>query len=232
MTTAGGMDTTCAGNATDGEKSLSNPRHPAKFSPQVISIFSTWLSHLSPILDPFAGVGSWKNPSLIGNEIEYEWASQSPNPTVLGDATQLAFRSGSFPGACTSPTFGNRMADHHNATDDSRRNTYTHSIGHPLHSNNSGKMGWGPAYWSLHRLAWREVYRVLTHNGLFAIHVSDFIASSVRIPVCNWHWAELKGVGFDFVTGYSFPKKGLREGANHDVRVGREMCMLWRKSGL
>lgn len=123
------------------------------------------------------------------------------------------------------------MADHHNAKDSSRRNTYTHAMGRSLHASNTGAVSWGPRYWTMHSAAWQEVHRVLQPSGYFAIHVSDFIASGVRVPVVKWHMAELKGLGFEYVTGLSFPKKGLREGANHNVRVGQEVCALWRKRG-
>lgn len=223
------MDTSNVPSVAGPDSRLNPPKHPAKYSPDVVVIFRSWLAHLSPLLDPFAGVGTWANPRLVGNEIEYEWASQSPNPTIVGDAMALPIRSGIFPGACTSPTFGNRMADHHVARDDSVRNTYTHKLGHVLHANNTGKVHWGPGYWTMHDVAWREVWRVLKPGGFFAVHVSDFLAYEVRVPVVNWHMRQLVEIGFKFVEGLTIPKRGLRQGANHSVRVGREMCTLWKK---
>lgn len=51
--------------------------------------------------------------------------------TIVGNALYLPFRDRAFDGIVTSPCYGNRMADHHDARDDSKRNTYTHSARHP-----------------------------------------------------------------------------------------------------
>jgi hypothetical protein len=84
-------------------------------------------------------------------ELEPEWASQHPR-TMVGDARALPLPDATFDMVVTSPTYGNRMTDHHNAKDGSRRITYTHNLGRTLTPGNSGAMQWGEDYRQLHRL--------------------------------------------------------------------------------
>ena len=87
----------------------------------------------------------------------------------------------------TSPTYGNRLADHHNAKDGSRRISYTHTLGRTLTPGNSGAMHWGKDYRLLHRLSWEEVARVLSIGGLFVLNVSNHIRKGEEVPVVQWH---------------------------------------------
>lgn len=74
------------------------------------------------VLDPFAGIGRIHDlPSdiadTVGVELEPEWANQRER-TIVGDATALpATWTRRFDAVVTSPTFGNRLADHHEAKD-------------------------------------------------------------------------------------------------------------------
>ena len=139
--------------------------HPAKFSKpvleqiqEIIHMEDRRLLHPLHIFDPFAGTGlvhglasecgvhSW------GVEIEPEWAACHER-TIVGNALRLPFATDSMDGLVTSPCYGNRMADHHQASDlcskckgrgwflelerpcptckgvgMSRRNTYTHRL--------------------------------------------------------------------------------------------------------
>lgn len=52
--------------------------------------------------------------SVVGTELEPEWACQSERVEV-GNALQLRWRANTFDFVFTSCTYGNRMADHHNA---------------------------------------------------------------------------------------------------------------------
>lgn len=86
------------------------------------------LGRIPLVVDPFAGVGGIHDfwPVAIGVELEREWAEQAekalydPASMIQGDALRLPFASGSVPVVCTSPCYGNRLADHHNAKEKCR----------------------------------------------------------------------------------------------------------------
>jgi hypothetical protein len=93
---------------------LSKP-HPATWSQPVLEAISARLPSGAMVLDPFAGTGGLAaldhiHPVLV--EVEPEWATQ-----VIGNTLALPFPSGTFLWVATSPCFGNRMADHHEAKD-------------------------------------------------------------------------------------------------------------------
>lgn len=98
--------------------------HPAKFSAPIVvkirELLAEYLPRPAVILDPFAGVGGVHHLAVpgsrwtVGVEIEREWASQHPG-TLVGDSRFLPFAGRSFDAIVTSCTYGNRMADHHNA---------------------------------------------------------------------------------------------------------------------
>lgn len=102
--------------------------HPAKFSDPIIVVINDLLhdeydriGHAPLVLDPFAGVGGIEQiwPKTVGVELELEWAMQGQR-VMVGDALKLPFASGSVDCVATSPVFGNRMSDHHNAQEKCR----------------------------------------------------------------------------------------------------------------
>src|SRR5690606_6685178 len=109
------------------------PRHPAKYTDVLLPVFARILrGHgAQSVLDPMAGVGKIGllrdygfAGRIVANEIEPEWAAQAPAHVEMhvGDAANMTWaRDGEFDAIVTSPTYGNRMADHHNARDGSRR---------------------------------------------------------------------------------------------------------------
>src|SRR5437868_9381022 len=103
------------------------------------------------VLDPFAGVGGIHTLAAlgiahtVGVELEPECALQHPR-NIVGSALALPFPDDTFDAIVTSPCYGNRMADHHDAKDASRRNTYTHALGRPLAFANAGSLQWGDSY--------------------------------------------------------------------------------------
>ncbi|MDA8315919.1 MAG: hypothetical protein M0010_12235 [Actinomycetota bacterium] len=137
--------------------------HPAKFSDAILEVLQRVLEdeaerhqrHLR-VLDPMAGtgrihelVGPW---TTVGVEIEPEWAAYHRR-TLVGDATALPFPDHAFEVAMSSPAYGNRMADTHNARDVYKtgpragqltdRITYRHKLGRRLSPGNGGGLQWG-----------------------------------------------------------------------------------------
>lgn len=118
--------------------------HPAKFSSSILTVLAGLVQPEWRILDPFAGTGRVHSlgSNTWGVEIEPEWASMHPR-TIVGDALHLPFAAKSFDAVITSPTYANRLADHHEAKDGSVRHSYRHDLGRPLHPSNSGQLQWG-----------------------------------------------------------------------------------------
>ena len=181
------------------------------------------LSGCETVLDPFAGTGKIHDLpyKTTGVEIEPEWAMLHKN-TEIGDATCLRFDNESFDAVCTSPTYGNRMADSHEAKDGSKRNTYTHTLGRKLSDNNSGKMQWGDEYKALHTKAWGECFRVLKNGGVFILNIKNHIRKGREVDVYGWHKSELERIGFVFVCVEEVECAGNRFGDNSQLRTGIE----------
>lgn len=205
-------------------------KHPAKFSKPVLEAAQLLLPHGAVVLDPFAGTGlihTLDGFITIGNEIEMEWATMR-QPTIVGDATRLAFRSGSVQAALTSCAYGNRFSDSHNAQDGSIRHSYTHDLGRKLHERNTGAMPWGKAYRELHILAWFELYRVLHRQGVFILNISNFIKHFEEVDVVGWHDTVLQAIGFRKIKMVAVSTRRMKFGANRE-RVATEWCIQYRK---
>lgn len=214
-------------------------KHPAAYSPSVLDAFDDLLCERFPdgsrLLDPFAGTGRIhllaSEPRFdlryrtVGIELEPEWAAMHP-ATIVGDATALPFPDHSFEMAATSPSYGNRMADHHEARDGSYRRTYRHVLGRPLNPNNSGGMQWGSAYRGLHEAAWGELRRVLVPGGLFALNIKDHQRSGELVEVCGWHLDCLAGLGFTLIEQRELLAPGFRFGQNHAARYPEMVYLL------
>lgn len=205
-------------------------KHPAKFTDCLLPVFERMLFGCDSVLDPFAGTGKIHLLpfNTTGLEIEPEWATLSKG-TIIGDATQMPFSDGSFDAICTSPTYGNRMADCHNAKDGSKRNTYTHKLGRTLSDNNSGKMQWGKSYRDIHRKAWEESHRVLKSEGVFVLNFKNHIRAGKVVDVFSWHISTLLGLGFQIEEVVKIITKGNGFGKNAELRTGFEFVALMRK---
>jgi len=115
----------------------------------------------------------------------------------------------------------------------SKRYTYRHALGRPLHERNAGQMQWGEgnqghAYRMLHADAWREARRVLRQGGLFLLNSKNHIRAGVEQCVTEWHAQELERQGFVVQTVQDIPAHGLPAGANADVRVVNERLIVCR----
>jgi hypothetical protein len=179
------------------------------------------------VLDPFAGSGRLRlvRPDACLLEIEVKWAR--PAGAIAGDAQHLPFLAGAFDAVCTSPAYGNRMADGY--VDGSRRNTYRHALGKPLHPQNGAGLQWGRRYQELHRAAWQEVRRVLAPEGLLVLNVSDHIRAGKRQAVGQWHCETLQALGFVLLARHDVKTPRQRYGANGALRVESEQVYLFRK---
>lgn len=209
--------------------------HPAKFSDNVLDAIEAALirAHLTNdavILDPFAGVGKVHRLPWVtrGVELEPEWAAQHPD-TIVGDATDLPFPDATFDAVVTSPCYGNRMADHHEARDLSVRNTYRHRLRRELTHNNAGAMQWGPEYRDLHAIVWAEVHRVLRPGGVMALNISNHYRDGLIPLVVEWHLNALGVVGMELVSGQRVRTPRNGQGANRELRVDHEVVALLRK---
>jgi SAM-dependent methyltransferase len=216
--------------------------HPATFTDALLPRLAAMLQPVlrqtpGPIrvLDPFAGTGKivrlreWL-PQLQchGYEIEDEWAQTARAAGLAcytADSRRLHYPDSYFDAVCTSPTYANRMADHHEARDGSPRHTYRHALGRPLSPGNSGMLQWGDAYRALHTAVYREVRRVLRPGGLLVLNLKDHIRHGERVPVTNWHAVTLLGIGFVCTGRTRVPCPGQRHGTNGRLRVSYETVL-------
>lgn len=207
--------------------------HPAPFSEKVLEAIPQLLDYEHRrILDPFAGIGrihelpklvDWEMET-VGIEIEPEWARLHKN-TMVGDALKLPFGYDEFDAVVTSPCYGNRLADSHDAKDGSYRRSYKHDLGRDLHANNSGQMQWGTKYREFHQRAWEEVGRVLKPGGHLILNISDHIRGGRRIHVASWHIRELLSQGWELEDAVSIATPRMRVGANRNARVDSELLL-------
>lgn len=179
--------------------------HPAEYSAEVLVAITQVLDDYLPVgdsdppavLDPYAGRGSgveWlagRGYQAAGVELEPEWAEASPL-VITGDVLTIAERwpLGRFDAIVTSPCYGNRMADHHDAKDAckacvpgvgqhpsidesggacrtcggsglSKRVTYAHRLGRTPSDGSAAVLQWGRAYRDHHQLAVSAMFEVL-----------------------------------------------------------------------
>lgn len=150
--------------------------HPAEWSDEILAILDDLIPKGVEVLDPMAGTGwklEWGLPgrTLFGIELEPEW-TKGAKWVKRGNAKKLPFSDERFKWLVTSPTYANRMADHHNAQERCKpcggsgwtatrkgvpercakcdgqgtrvykRLTYRHRLGRALHKDNTGQLAW------------------------------------------------------------------------------------------
>ena len=219
--------------------------HPAKFSNEILDdIHHTLTKYKFPpngsILDPFAGTGKISKlktrysfgGKILCNDIE-DWGT----PVKEVDAffhvdSEFLTLDHSVDAIITSPTYGNRMADHFESKDNSKRYTYKHGLGKPLHTENTGRMHFGDKYCEKHRRIYRNLNNLLTPGGLFIINVSDFIRKKTEIvPVNDFHHSTLTEIGYDLLNVSYVKTHRMKNGQNGQDRVSSEAILTFRKSG-
>lgn len=213
-------------------------KHPATFTNKFVPIFAELLAGRKIVLDPFAGTGKLAaikefgfNGQVWCNELEPEWVTSSKYPVDkwnVGDARDLSWSEG-VDAICTSPTYGNRMADSHDAKDSSRRITYTHYIGRKLTEGNSGAMQWGGKYKDLHKAVWRECHNILGPGGLMVVNVSNHVRKGVEVDAVGWHENCLMEIGFELVDHIKIETPRMRFGKNSEVRIQHESILVFKK---
>ncbi len=211
--------------------------HPARFSDSIIEAIDDALPDEGVVLDPFAGTGrihetATETRQTVGVEIEPEWAdlhedTQQGNTLDLFNTTTIEPES--VDAIATSPTYGNRLADSHKASDPDSRRSYTHDIGHDLHTNNSGDLQWGDEYRQFHQRAYMESIRALKPGGLFVLNISDHIRDGKPQGVPLWHTGVLMQLGLEWMQCRTVETPRLRQGTNSGARVSVEYVVTLRK---
>jgi hypothetical protein len=218
-------------------------RHPAPYHPKFLKEFASILGDAPNVIDVFGGIGRIADlhkhgytGCIFANELEECWSKQIPDNvvTTIGDSAHLPYPDTTFYSACTSCTYGNRMGDHHNAKDGSKRNTYTHCKGEPLEDGNTGKMQFtgrrksSLEYCVKHKAIWLEQLRVLKDGATFILNVKDHIRGGKRVRVTLWHRLCLQSLGYELVEHRKVEAPGNRQGANGEKRIPYESILIFR----
>lgn len=217
--------------------------HPAKWSQPVLDVVADLVaSHTpvgSPVLDPFAGVGRRRLDEalagaygVVGVDLQPEAAPDDAD-TIQGDATDLPTEwTDTFSAIATSPCYGNRMADHHDARDESQRNTYAHTlraVGGELVPGSAAGMQFGRDYRNLHAAFLREAARVLVDGAVAVINMSNHVRDGVEVRVVEWWLNELIVQGWRIVEVRRVVTRRQRMGANGNLRVDAEHVICVRR---
>lgn len=220
-------------------------KHPAPFSLLILNeiggiLFDEHMRKINKgegkklrILDPFAGIGKIHglndaHTTTVGVELEPEWANQHPL-TEVGDALNLRFRKNSFDLIITSPCYGNRMADHHNAKDGSHRRSYKHYLGREPSEGASSAMQWGEEYRDFHARFMAEASRVLKPDGLFVLNISNHIRAGVEQRVSEWYMSVFLSMGYLLNQVIAVQTPRYRYGQNSETRTENEFIICMRK---
>lgn len=216
-----------------------NQSHPARYNKNLFPIFAEFIPQNSFVLDIFGGTGErlkelkdsyLPSCTFIGTELEFEYIS-TPEIMLCGNALHLPFSSNTFDVVCTSPTYGNRLADKtpEVSIDKSYKITYERSLGKKLSSDNSGVMQWGDGYRDFHYRVWSEMERILRYNGFFILNIKDHIRKKQRQYVTDWHIETLVNMGFELIDHKRILVSSIRKGRNSELRIPYESVIKFKK---
>ena len=217
------------------ELPFANPQHPAKYTDALLSTFVKMLKGCNKILDPFGGTGKvfllnhwYPNAEIQAVEIEPEWAAINPRVT-LGNALALPWEDGYFDAICTSPTYGNRMADKLPESGAWERLGYADKLGRNLSPDNSGSLQWGEKYREFHVKAWKEATRVLKPSGIFVLNIKNHIRNGEEQFVTEWHIETLERLGYKVIEHKKIKTPSMRYGQNHEARIEYESVIQFMR---
>lgn len=189
------------------------------------------------VFDPFAGVGRiWRlhragSVHVEAMELEPEWAGHDPR-TVVGDSiTYMRSTDRRYDAIATSISYGNRLADCHDARDGSDRKSYRHMLGRMPTEGSSCVLPWGRRYKAFHAEFYRLVARCLVPGGLLLLNVSNFQRQGVMINAVQWHDGACWGAGLEQAPGrhLTLPTPRMRKGQNHEARAESEVILRFRR---
>lgn len=221
--------------------------HPAKFSSSVLTelgyMLAEWAHGTTDdptlVLDPWSGIGRIHRIAGLAYvtfavELEPLWAENHGHAgrTVRGTARRLPFPDDTFDAVAGSPVYLNRMRDHHNARDTSKRNTYTHQYRElagdrtvTLHPDNMGAMN-DREYAAAAGEHLAELARVLKPGAPALINLSNSLdGDGENNCVEQWlNWLSLRRWHIREVRPVKTPRNGY--GANGDRRVAHEVIAV------
>lgn len=229
--------------------------HCAKYSDAFLPILANILKGCKRVLDFNAGVCKIVRirdygfaGQIICIEIEAPWAEGGRDEeclTLVCNAEHMPLLDGYCDGAAVSVTYGNRLSDHHNAKDGSRRHGYKFGLGRDLTTGNTGEMSFtgkrkaSLRYCTSYKRQYMELYRVLAAGKLLVLNISDHIRKQrirkgktrkqMRVHTTLWHRLCLQSLGFELVEEIKIETPRLRYGANAKARVPYESILVFKR---
>jgi hypothetical protein len=219
--------------------SISVP-HPAKFTDDQIDNIAGVLEEefngkKVKVLDPYAGTGRifdleiYFGHKTTAIEIEPEWANHHP-AIVCADshAWMKEAKPNQFDAVATSFVFPNRITDHHNAKDGSKRHTYKHYLGRDPSPKSSATLGWGPNWRAFHRNGFKLMRRVVKNNGLIILDSKNHFTDNGMTEhyVNEWVIRKLNNMGMPLLQARPVFAQGLRHGKNYNERSDRHLIIV------